>query len=684
MQKLVWSFCYSALTRVFFIVCLIFSLPAWSGLFGASTLAEEPTGQGIAPAESSAKNADEPKGGDVVTRKGIRVEFSMVGGGGPAGAEADGMQNEATGTIREGDLAEIRFRITDEVSGQPVSPLEPAVWVRRAGGLDGLSCREQIGRYLQGLLSFQADVDLNKYFLLILNDDSTISVVDPLMGVSGVTQLYAMIALKGRGEGWERSGDDKRLFVTQPDLGEVAVVDLDRFEVVAEVATGGRPRAIVLQPDGRYLWVADEAPERSGVTVIDTRFLTVAARIRTGGGEHRIAFSDDSLTAFVTNGDEDTLSVIDVQKLEKVADVPTGRRPVAVGFSALRQMAYVASEDGSLLGVDAATRRIAIRRTTSPGVRAFRLEPGGRWGFVANEAEDRIDVFDASNGTLVHRIAVGDRPHQLAFTDTYAYVRHLGTAEVTLIPLSQLGQKAELGLQTVSFGSRPPGEVPASALADAVSPTGEWTAVVASNPADRMVYYYMEGMIAPMGSYSTYGRVPRAVGVVDRSVRETAKGLYSARFRVPESGEYTVAFLLDAPFVDHCFSFHADPDPRKTAVAGDRGQLQIEFLASERTVVAGEPFRLRFVLSGEGEGQPLSGLGDVQVLAMRPPGVWQHRQRAVALEDGRYEVSVPADVAGAYYVSVAVPSLGVGFTELPFLTFQAVKRERSEPEGGGQ
>lgn len=669
-QKMAWTLRYLALTLVLFIVGLVVSFPT-----RAEDLSQKET-----PGEGGAGNPGEPEGADnMVTRKGVRVEFSVSGTG--TTASSDGWKGKGDIPLREGELAEIRFRITDEVSGQPVSPLEPAVWVRRAGGLDGLSCREQIGRYLQGLLSFQADVDLNKYFLLILNDDSTISVVDPLMGVSGVTQLYAMIVLEGRGEGWERSGDDKRLFVTLPELGEVAVVDLDRFEVVAEVETGGRPRTVVLQPDGRYLWVADEAPERGGVSVIDTRFLTVAAHIRTGRGAHRIAFSDDSLTAFVTNGDDDSLSVIDVQKLEKVADLPTGRRPVAVGFSGLRQMAYVASEDGALLGVDAATRRIAIRRTTSPGVRAFRFEPGGRWGFIANEAEDRVDVLDASNGTLVHRIAVGDRPHQIAFTDTYAYVRHLGMAEVTLIPLSQLGQKAELGLQTVSFGSRPPGEVPLSAVADAVSPTGEWTAVVASNPADMMVYYYMEGMIAPMGSYSTYGRVPRAVGVVDRSVRETEKGVYTARFRVPESGDYSVAFLLDSPLVDHCFSFHVAPDSRTTDLAGDDGPLQIEFLTPERTVVAGEAFRLRFALSGLRGGQPLSGLTDVHVLATRPPGVWQHRQRAVALDGGRYEVSVPADAAGAYYVSVAVPSLGVGFTELPFLTFQALRPESPDAEG---
>ena len=68
---------------------------------------------------------------------------------------------------------------------------------------------------------------------------------------------------------------------------------------------------------------------------------------------------------------------------------------------------------------------------------------------------------------------------------------------------------------------------------------------------------------------------------------------------------------------------------------------------------------------------PLSGLTSVLVLATRPPGAWQRRLRASPLEDGRYQVSVPADEAGTYYVSVGVPSLGVDFADLPFMTFQA-------------
>jgi YVTN family beta-propeller protein len=414
-----------------------------------------------------------------------------------------------------------------------------------------------------------------------------------------------------------------------------------------------------------------EKEAESGVTVIDAQDYRVVAQIPTGPGHHEIAFSRDSLTAFVTNSGANTVSVIDVQRLEKRVDLPTGDTPLAVAFSALGSAAYVGAHDGSIAVVDA--RRLEVTRMleTKPGLVSFRLDPSGRWGFAALVEDDTVVVFDASNGAVAHRLEVGDRPHQFAFTTTYAYVRHLGTSDVTLIPLSQLGQESPPGLQTVAFGDKPPGDYPYPATADAISPTGEWTAVVTANPLDKTVYYYMEGMIAPMGSYGTYGRVPRAVGVVDRSVRETEEGVYAARFRVPGSGEYNVAMVLDQPFVDHCFAFDAVADPtRKTP--GSEHAARIEFLNQARSVPAGQPVAVRFSLVDPSSEKPLSGLQDVVVLATRPPGAWQERTRATPLEDGVYEASVPADQAGAYYVSVSVPSLSIDFTDLAYMTFVAV------------
>ena len=44
--------------------------------------------------------------------------------------------------------------------------------------------------------------------------------------------------------------------------------------------------------------------------------------------------------------------------------------------------------------------------------------------------------------------------------------------------------------------------------------------MLVANAADQAVYYYREGMAAPMGTFKTYSCEPLAVMVVDRSLRE--------------------------------------------------------------------------------------------------------------------------------------------------------------------
>ena len=63
---------------------------------------------------------------------------------------------------------------------------------------------------------------------------------------------------------------------------------------------------------------------------------------------------------------------------------------------------------------------------------------------------------------------------------------------------------------------------------------------------DKTVYFYKEGMAAPMGSFSNYGCQPRAVLVVDRSLRERGSpGVYETTVRLRKPGEYDVVFFLE-------------------------------------------------------------------------------------------------------------------------------------------
>jgi YVTN family beta-propeller protein len=612
-----------------------------------------------------------------LVREGLVVDFSLT----PAGEGA-----AADGPVLAGTPARVAFRITDEATGEPVPGLDPGAWADLSipWGSDAertMSCRERVGLYLDGSLGVKAQIDLNSYFMLVMNEDATILVFDPLVNVSGSTMLYAQVNLKKPGADWARTEDGQRLFVSMPRADQVAVVDTDVFKVKTNLDAGVHPVRVALQPDERYLWVGNDSrePEESGVTVIDVETHEVAARIPTGAGHHEIAFSDDSRTAFVTNRESGTVSVIDVQKLEKVADVKTGSLPISLAFSSLSKALYVADgRDGVISVLDPASRTVKTRIKAMPGLGPLRFDHDGRWGFVTNAAEDLVHVIDASADRIAQDIQVGTRPYQVTFSRSFAYVRSLGTERVAMVNLEELNKGRKPPVVTFAAGEKAPEDAPELNLADALIEAPGEAAVLVVSPSDSTVYYYMEGMNAPMGAFRNYGHRPLAVTTVDRALRENEPGTYSSVVELPDAGVYDVAFVTDAPQILHCFKAAVRPNPNLTVATKP---LAIEYLVESRTLPAGDKVALRFLLSDPATGELRRGLEDVRVFSYRAPVFERSEVVAREVRDGLYEAILPLRRVGAYFVHVSAPSLKVPYGDLPYLSLRTVKPKPPQTTG---
>ena len=591
-----------------------------------------------------------------IVKDGVELEFTIE----PAGSKSKA-------ALRAGEDAVFRFKLRDTATKTPISGVRPAAWIsqrERPGRPGPDQCRAKVESYLQGSLRSRPDVDLNTFYLLALNQEPNISVIDPLLGFGG-SKLLTLIMLKSPGDDWVLTNDRLRLFVSMPRINQIAVVDTTTWKVVANVDTGVRSTRLALQPDQKYLWVANE----TGVAVVDTSTLKLTRQIETGAGNHEIEFGANNEFAFVTNRTDGTLSIINIPKLQKLKDVKTGGKASTLAFSPLSKALYVGNEiDGSIAVVDAASHKLLGNIPTKPGLKTVRFARGGRWGFVANPTESQIFIFDASTNRLVHEQTVGEAPDGFAFTDNFAYVRSLGTEQVSAIRLASLGKQVDV----VKFpgGQNAPAASPDFAsTADAFVPAPEPNAMILANPADQMIYYYTEGMAAPMGDFQNYERVPRAVMVVDRSLREEALGVYSTTARLPKAGVYNVSVLLDSPRVVHCFEAVAASNP---AIKDDsKTALQIEYLNKETSLGTGEDYKVRFRLTDTETKRPVSALKDVGVLLFLPPGNWQQRQVARSLDDGRYEITLNVPESGVYLLFVESPSKRVQYRQLPYLTLHA-------------
>ncbi|HEU4869446.1 MAG TPA: YncE family protein, partial [Pyrinomonadaceae bacterium] len=464
------------------------------------------------------------------------------------------------------------------------------------------------------------------------------------------------------------TSDREKLFVTLPLVNQVAVIDTRSWKVVTYVDTGIKPTSIALQQDQKYLWIGNDG--NGAVTVIDVATLKVAAQISTGAGRHEIVVTADNRFAFISNREAGTVSVIDVAKLEKIKDVNVGRNPVSLAISELSKSVYAVS-DGSVAVINT-DGEVLARIKSKPGARLLRFAPGGRYGFVVNTAENTVNIFDTASNRVVHEVKVGKAPDQVIFSDTFAFIRSLETESVAMIRLATIG--TEIDITDFPGGQEIPskGSVPVRAGSIVSAPEGN--AVIVANPVDRVLYYYSEGMAAPMGNFQNYRREPMAVAIVDRSLRETTPGVYSTTVKLPSSGRYDVAFLTDSPRISHCFETTAEVNPRLKEE--QRVALRIEHEIKERELPVGQSFPLRFKLIDTKTNKAKDDIKDVQVLTFLAPGTWQRRDIAKSLGNGEYEVDVNVPQTGVYMVFVESTSMGVRYRDLPYLMLQGVESKK--------
>jgi YVTN family beta-propeller protein len=611
-----------------------------------------------------------------VERNGIKIDFEV---------SHTGVSPEQRKSFQEADPVVFRFAIHDTTTGAPIQGGAPAAWLdlRRKDEIPAAnSCELKAQKFIAGGLFAQAELDLNDYYVLALNDDATISVVDPLFGF-GTTKLLALIPLTANGYDWVLTNDQAKLFVSLPDKGQIAVIDTTTWEVSKFLDTGIQPTRLALQPDNQYLWVVGGGGSQSSLVAIRTGTLELAARQQVGKGSHAIVPTTDSRFVFVTNGEDNSVSVVDTGTLKIVKEIEVGKGPVSAAYSELANAVYVAQTDaGSIAVID--TKSLSLIKTiqADPGLAVIAAAPGDRYLFVLNRQKDLVQIIDSSVNEIVQSGTVGKAPFQISFTKDFAYINHLDSTDVYMVSLDQIGRKG-VPLTVVTFpgGQQSLGGTGIhSAAARVVQASGE-NAVLVANASDKQVYYYKEGMAAPMGSFSNYGREPMGAQVVDHSLRERASpGVYQTVAKLPKPGLYDVIFFLDSPRLVDCFEFTVDPNP---AIEAERnaGRVAVMALPPQTPPKLGEELTVKFRIVDQTTKQPVSGLTDVVIVTFLAPGTWHRRELAKEEGDGIYSIAFNPPQPGVYYGHVQCSSVHLQFGNPNYLTVRVPPAETVEKLG---
>ncbi len=211
-----------------------------------------------------------------------------------------------------------------------------------------------------------------------------------------------------------------RLFVSDERSHQVSVIDLPSGALHARIDVGGRPRAIRVGPDRRYVFVAvtasplgdhgirtEPAPPgahsgRDGIDIIDPGSLRVVRTLPAGSDPESFDITPDGRFLYVSNEDSGTVTCIEVQSGRIAAQVPVGREPEGVSVRPDGREVFVACEgDDSVTVIDAATRAPIASIATGHRPRSVAFSPDGRRAWVTNENSATVSEIDVQARRVV-------------------------------------------------------------------------------------------------------------------------------------------------------------------------------------------------------------------------------------------------------------------------------------------
>jgi YVTN family beta-propeller protein len=150
--------------------------------------------------------------------------------------------------------------------------------------------------------------------------DNSVSVINP-----NTKTVIATISV-GQNPVGAWTGSDNRMYVDNEDGQTVSIIDVKTLKVVETIALGFMPGYAAFNGEMKELWVTDPMAGKLHWWKQDANGKFVkGGSFSTGSGAHAIAFN--GMTAYISNQEVASISVVDVMKHEKIKDIKVGEKP---------------------------------------------------------------------------------------------------------------------------------------------------------------------------------------------------------------------------------------------------------------------------------------------------------------------------------------------------------------------
>ena len=239
--------------------------------------------------------------------------------------------------------------------------------------------------------------------------------------------------------------------------GKIFVVDAVKGKMLKDLELPAMNHNATYSPDGKEIWTSQM--EMNGkVLVYDAQSYALKNTITVGMEPAEVTFSADGTKAYVANGGDNTVSVINPATKTVIATIPVGADPVGAWVGNDGKM-YLDNEEGESISViDVATNAVVqtIQLGFMPGSAAHNAAKKELWVTDPDNGKVHYWTWNAGTNQWIHGgvFNAGPGAHAVAFTKdgNTAYVTNQLAASVSVINTSDHSK-----IKDVAVGKKPNG-----------------------------------------------------------------------------------------------------------------------------------------------------------------------------------------------------------------------------------
>ncbi len=157
---------------------------------------------------------------------------------------------------------------------------------------------------------------------------------------------------------------------------------------------------------------------------------------------------DEECAKLARDRDADGVAVVDLATRRLLRVLPAGSDPEQFDVTRDGRRVFVSNEDSGRVSVlDVASGRVAGTIAVGREPEGVRIAPDGRWVLVTSETESAVSIIDARTRTVLKSVPVGLRPRDMAFTPDSTTAYVTGEADASLHRITVPGGETQKVLQ---------------------------------------------------------------------------------------------------------------------------------------------------------------------------------------------------------------------------------------------